>query len=388
MQKQLYPLENADDSLESLVAERSRSSRAIYLTVVVLLLAGLATLPLVRVGVSVQSDGLIRPATEKHEVRARVSGFVEEVLVDRGDTITRGGTIFRLRAEPLEERIALAGSQLEQVRDFVADLERLTRAAGPGAASGAAFRTPRYRQEMTTLSDELRELDLQEDEAVTDLERGRALLERQLIPASEVEDLEFALSRIRADRALRWERAQATWQSELAARRTELRDLQAQEGRLAEEHSLYVVESPVGGTVEEMSPLSPGSFVQAGESLAVISPESEMVAEIYVTPRDIGVLREGNPVRMQVDAFNYNDWGFLTGRVTEVSDDFLLVQQQPVFRVKVALDQTHLQLENGFRGRLKKGMTLRARFMVAERSLWQLLRDDVNDWLNPVHAES
>jgi HlyD family secretion protein len=28
-------------------------------------------------------------------------------------------------------------------------------------------------------------------------------------------------------------------------------------------------------------------------------------------------------------------------------------------------------------------MTLRARFIVAERSLWQLLYDKVDDWMNP-----
>jgi hypothetical protein len=33
-------------------------------------------------------------------------------------------------------------------------------------------------------------------------------------------------------------------------------------------------------------------------------------------------------------------------------------------------------------------MTLRARFLVARRSLWQLLRDDLSDWLHPHHERS
>jgi hypothetical protein len=107
---------------------------------------------------------------------------------------------------------------------------------------------------------------------------------------------------------------------------------------------------------------------------------------VFVTPRDIGLIRPGGPVRIQVDAFNYNDWGFVTGRVREISQDFVVEGQQPVFRVRVALDATELRLKNGFRGELRKGMTLRARFVVAERSLFQLLRDDLNDWLNPTQA--
>jgi hypothetical protein len=31
-------------------------------------------------------------------------------------------------------------------------------------------------------------------------------------------------------------------------------------------------------------------------------------------------------------------------------------------------------------------MTLRARFVVANRSLWQLLRDSVSDWLEPASS--
>jgi len=40
-------------------------------------------------------------------------------------------------------------------------------------------------------------------------------------------------------------------------------------------------------------------------------------------------------------------------------------------------------LKNGYEGKLKKGVTLQARFVVTERSLWQLLYDKVDDWVNP-----
>jgi HlyD family secretion protein len=126
--------------------------------------------------------------------------------------------------------------------------------------------------------------------------------------------------------------------------------------------------------------------VQAGEALAVISPASGLVAEVYVTPRDVGLIRVGAPVRMLIDAFNYTDWGVVTGRVVEVSGDFVQVGGQPMFKVKCSMDRDWLSLRNGFTGHLRKGMTLRARFVVAERSLFQLLFDDVNDWLNPAQA--
>ncbi|GHT22645.1 hypothetical protein AGMMS4957_13110 [Bacteroidia bacterium] len=42
-----------------------------------------------------------------------------------------------------------------------------------------------------------------------------------------------------------------------------------------------------------------------------------------------------------------------------------------------------LQLKNGYKGNLKKGMTLTGRFYLTDRSLWQLLFDKVDNWVNP-----
>jgi HlyD family secretion protein len=104
---------------------------------------------------------------------------------------------------------------------------------------------------------------------------------------------------------------------------------------------------------------------------------------VYVTPRDIGLVRSSGAVRILIDAFNYSDWGFVNGRVMDVSGDFVQLNGQPMFKVRCEMDRDHLTLRNGFAGPLKKGMTLRARFVVAERSVLQLLSDDINDWLNP-----
>jgi membrane fusion protein, peptide pheromone/bacteriocin exporter len=43
----------------------------------------------------------------------------------------------------------------------------------------------------------------------------------------------------------------------------------------------------------------------------------------------------------------------------------------------------HLVLPNGVRGELKQGLTLTARYVVARRSLLQILYEDASAWLNP-----
>jgi multidrug resistance efflux pump len=387
MQTQLYPAEYAEDSLERLLADRSRTSHAIYLLVLAALLGAVIALPFARVDVSVRSTGLIRPATEKHEVKAPASGLVQRLLVRENDEVQAGRPLLILRAAAIDEQGRQLSAQLDERRSAIADLEMVVSSVAKGREP-ADFRTPRYRQAWAQFRNDVRERELQQERAAREAERAHALSSRNMLSASEVEDKDFQLAQARAEVSLTRDKYLTGWQGELAQLRNEQRDLTAQQGKVAEEMKLYEVIAPVTGTVEQLQGVSSGSFLMAGAPIAVISPSAELQAEVYVTSRDIGTLHPGMPVRMQVDAFNYNDWGFVTGRVSEIGSDFVTVDQQPVFKVKCTLDQDHLSLKNGVRGPLKKGMTLHARFLVARRTLLQLLYENVNDWLDPSQAQS
>jgi HlyD family secretion protein len=182
------------------------------------------------------------------------------------------------------------------------------------------------------------------------------------------------------------EKQLSQWQGDLTAIQLELTQLQSEEKQLQKEKELYQIKAPLTGAVGQLVGLSPGSYVQAGEVLGTISPDATLIAECYVSPKDIGHLRPGMPVRFQVDAFNYNEWGLIHGVVQEVSSDYSLMDNQPVFKVKCRLGQNFLQLKNGYKGTLKKGMTLRAHFTATRRTLWQLLYDKADDWMNPVQT--
>jgi HlyD family secretion protein len=92
------------------------------------------------------------------------------------------------------------------------------------------------------------------------------------------------------------------------------------------------------------------------------------------------------PVRMMIDAYDYNSWGVAAGHLISISHDATVVDHQAVYTVRASLDQDALTLRNGVRGRIQKGMSLQARFLVAERSVFDLLYDRVDSWLNPTLA--
>ncbi|GMV06297.1 MAG: hypothetical protein AMXMBFR53_25730 [Gemmatimonadota bacterium] len=387
MQRQLYPTEFIDSSIEQHLGRHSTRSQAIYITILLALCGTAASLPMIRVDVSVQAEGIVRPVIEKHEVKAPTSGYAETVAVREAQEVQEGQLLLSLRDAPLQERLAVGRAQLGQARSLVRDLELLTSTESPLALSRELLETAKYRQELVRFLYEFEEGRLNEERAAQALARSQTMYERQLLSRVDLEDREYELARIRATQGLLVEEYQNAWQAELTSLRRELDQAQIRQGQMVDEKALYSMEAPVTGTLERVTPISPGSYVRTGDVIAVISPESDLVAEVFVPPRSIGFLRLGTDVRMQIDAFNYRDWGFVTGEVSQIADDFVLIDQRPMFRVRVTMDDTRLQLNNGYTSTLKKGMTLRARFLVTKRSLYQLLRDDVNDWLNPLQAQ-
>ena len=166
----------------------------------------------------------------------------------------------------------------------------------------------------------------------------------------------------------------------------ELRRLSAERAELADALGRHVVIAPVAGTIELAASFSRGSVLQRGERIATISPNTELIGEALLTARDIALVRRGTPARLMIDALNYREWGTMDAMVIDVADDVSLTGEQPAFRVRCHLARNELRLRGGQRAPLGKGMTFRARFVVAERSLLQLLFDGVDDWLNPARA--
>mgnify|MGYP000104851944 CR=1 FL=1 len=98
---------------------------------------------------------------------------------------------------------------------------------------------------------------------------------------------------------------------------------------------------------------------------------------------EIGLIRKNQVVKFQIDAFNYNQWGLLEGKVIEIDRNITINEQQSFFKVKCKLNSKTLTLKSGYKTQVTKGMTLTTRYIITRRSLFDLLFDKVDDWLNP-----
>lgn len=383
----LHTPQSIEDTVEYFFSDQPRAGRVIYLGMLALTIGSLASLPLVKVAVTVQSAGVIRPEVERQSVRAAVTGSIDHVQLRPNQQVRRGDTLVVIRDPATMERLRQTRTEETEGVGDVADLSRLVLVVG-GSGEGPELHTARYRQEYAAYQSELARLSVGVERARVEVTRVSAMLARGFAPPQELEDRKMDLARAVAEQRAMVDRTVSQWQGALASAKSALLRTSSalQQGQYDLARTALL--APIDGTVTELRSLSPGSFVEAGEELALISPSTGFVGEVYVAPKDIGLIRRGGTVRVLVDAFNYTEWGFITGTVTEISGDIRVIDGAPVFLVRCALDRSQLALHNGVRGELRKGMSFRARFAIAERSLFQLLYDDVDAWLNPASIGS
>ncbi len=345
---------------------------------VIILLVGL---PFIKTNLSSQAPGTLRPLAEKTEVRPLVAGTITQLRAKENQTVRKGDTLLTLQSGAMDAQLVLNTKQQVERVAFITDLKLLVR--GTTAPTGG-LQTQLYGQQAAQFYYQQQQLRSQLQKSGRDLATTRRLYAGKVIARIELEDKAFAHRKLLDEARVLTETQRSQWQTDLNTHRAALAELREQQQRLTQEQRLYALTAPVAGTVQQLAGKYAGSYVQAGELLGTISPDGNLLAECYVSPKDIGFMRVGMPVRFQIDAFDYNQWGMIEGQVTDIAQDFtLLKEQQPIFKVRCKLSRSYLQLKSGYRGQLRKSMTVRARFQLAERSLWQLLFDKADDWLNP-----
>jgi len=364
-----------------LPGDNGAQSRIIYIAVTAGLFGLLTVLPFIHFTLSSQAPGTLRPLAEKTEVRPLVAGTITQLRAKENQTVRKGDTLLVLQSGAMEAQLSLNAKQQAEKLAFVADLKQLT---GGTTAPTGGLRTQLYGQQAAQFHYQLQELRNQLQKSARDLATTQRLYAEKVIARIEFEDKTFAHRKLLDEARVLAETQRSQWQTDLNTHRAALAELRGRQQQLRQESRLYAITAPVAGTVQQLAGKYAGSYVQAGELLGTISPDGDLLAECYVSPKDIGFMRVGMPVRFQIDAFDYNQWGVVEGQVTDIAPDFVLLkEQQPVFKVRCRLSRSYLRLKSGYRGQLRKSMTVRARFQLAERSLWQLLFDKADDWLNP-----
>ncbi len=384
LRNSIFPSEILNYTTDYQIARHSTKSQAIYIVLLMVLIGAVASLPFIYIDVTIQSQGIIRPSSTVSSISSPINGQIQNILFHENQKVNQGDTILVLESNHLSQKKNAGHKRLDEIDRSLRDLRLLNEKLQPSAFNKAnGFSTPLYAQQYNEFKQKIFELNTRYRKTKRDFERSKELLAAQAIAQTEHENTKYEFEQALATFKNFHQSQLTTWSNDMRRLEEEKTRLKADLDLIAEEANDYIIKSPVTGTIQGIDGLTKGSVLLAGKKLFSISPNNELIVETYISPKDIGLLKNGMEVKYQIDAFNYNQWGFVTGYVKEISNDIVIQNDQPVFKVRCTLNQAKLSLKNGYEGHLKKGMTTQARFIITERTLWQLLYDKVDNWLNP-----
>lgn len=226
--------------------------------------------------------GTIEPDVEI-SVKSKVSGVLARAFAEEGDFVAAGDPLLEIRPDPTP--LELVESQR--------------------AVEMQEIQLENFRREA---------------------ERHRALAERGLISAQEMESAQRQFA-----------------QAELEVRTARERLQLLQSGRIRDSDVESVVRAPISGyilerTVEPGDPVVPLTTYQEGTVLMTMADMARLVFRGTVDEIDVGRLREGMPVQVKIGALPE---AAITGRVERISLKATREENATSFPVEIELDPVH-----------------------------------------------
>ena len=364
-------------NLENLSAKNKTKSISIYLIIVLVLIGFLACLPIIKVDISSQSRGIIRAKQDNVPLNTIVSGKITRCHLKNNQLVKAGDTLLIVTRENLQTQKALNSTLFINNSLFLQDINRLLK------NKQDSLKTTTAKETYNTYTAQIRELQQRINQAQTNYNRYKLLFEKDVIAKAEFETYDYELKTAKQAKWSFIKQQKSQWETQKRDLEERLANLESNIENIEIEAKNYVLTAPISGSLENVLGLQIGSFINASQVIAIISPNTNLIVENIVSPNDIGLLKVGQTVKFQLDAFNYNQWGMIDGKVIDIDKNITTQNNTSFFKVHCSLNTKILQLKNGYTTNISKGMTLTTRYFITRRSLYDLLFDKVDDWFNP-----
>jgi len=346
--------------------------------------------------------GYLAPREGVAAVVAARGGVVTGVFVGEGDVVAEGDLLVSLSTDSFSgEGIGTLSAQLAELKTRI----REQRLQADMISARLAAETARTQDRMAAVAADIQRLERRavltaESLALaqTQWRRWERIGERGIAAAGELD--------VRRQEFISAQLADAEIERLVAERHAELGDLRhsvvllSLESQLAESRARadiavleqshrellgamgYTLAAPVAGRVTSIQ-ATVGLPARPDQPLAAILPAgTRLWAHLFTPTRAAGFVETGQPVRLRIDAFPYQRFGALDGRISEVSRAVLspmeiagpIAVTEPVYRLGVELETQRMNAY-GTAQALQSGMTLQADVIVDRRPLWRWFID-------------
>jgi multidrug efflux pump subunit AcrA (membrane-fusion protein) len=395
---------------QTVLARPPRVFHGTFVLCVSLLAAAVAWAALTEADLVVRAPGRVRPVSPPVPIRVgargevlsgSLGGRVVEVAFHEGQEVRAGQALLRLDTARLVTEIAkkrqaiaahrYAAGQLRQRRERLEHefTEAREKARAELDQAEEAEKRARERRES-----DLRLAHAQLEFSRQEVSDQRALLAKNATTRVDAQAAEVRLLQAR-EQLLKAEqpvdtgavriarRALALVEDQYAARRGEAAlAVSAKEAEAAEvqrdlealqlELDQATVRSPADGVVTRGEVLV-GTVLEPGQVVAEVAGQRGFLFEADVPNEEVSHLRLGQPARVKLDAYDYQQYGMLPGTVWQIAED-AGGQGPATYRVRIKLDAEEV-VRGSERGRLKLGLAGQAEIVTDKESLlWLLLK--------------
>ena len=360
--KKFFSLTNRND-LELYLKQDKFLLKTTNMAMVGLTFFGLGWLFLAKTDEIIIVSGKIIPTGEVSTIKMPSTGIIKEILVGEGDKVLKDQILLKLdtrsneqRDQTLKEEITFKENQLTSLRD---EFDEFIKNSKKGFIS---------------LNNNI---DLQN----SILEKYENLVKLGAVPELQYLDRKSNLISLKTEKdnlIKDFESNKSKYIQKLDVINSELSDLK---GRLAENNLVLInkiVKSPIDGTVFDLKPKNIDYSAQATETILKVVPYGDLGARLEVPSSDIGFVKEGMDVDINIDSYPSSDFGVLKAVIKSIGSDALKPDSSEnrqffSFPVSADLNDQFLELKKGRKLDLKVGMTLQANIKLRKVSYLQLL---------------
>lgn len=176
--------------------------------------------------------------------------------------------------------------------------------------------------------------------------------------------------------------AEAVTEQSKASYKESLRELEFQLEGIERAVEACYVKAPGAGTVHMLQEPVAGTALAAGAEVCTILPAEnvEYKCVIYVENKDVGELKPGMPVKLNVYSYPNVEYGYLNGTLHKIAEDITVDAQSGMayYRAEAIVDADSFTDTSGKPLSLKAGMACQVKLITGEKRIVNFVLENMS----------
>lgn len=344
--------------LEIIERPAHKAGTVIILGVFTLLIASIVWACLSEIDVVITSSGSIQPVGNLNVVQSYANGSVKAINITEGDYVEKDDVLIELDTQSLD----IDAEQLDSQKKILEAQQKIYTKIKDGEKL-SEIKIDDYDDELKTYIQSILDNDksyhntldnLEKDKENADLNHQIAQIQLEEYEANgtereaEMQELmvqQYELAKDQADVKIKDTKTQYSSQvnSKISEISGQLDEIETNLEKYSLSKDYQYITAPVSGHINSINVNTIGAAVTSAQELVTIVPDNTPVEMVcYVKNMDIADVEIGMETEIKLEAYPYNKYGTVKGKVKYISPSaFVSEQMGSVYLVKIEITDKH-----------------------------------------------